>query len=269
MQRRLPEGIPMIMRRLAQRLKEQDWTAIAIEFVLLVLGVFLGIQVANWNEARQEHAREAGFLARLLRDFESIDARLTQNAERWQSNLDSANRLLSDLDELRAAGRWPRDRLAMLEDLNVITSTRTPAPRAGTYIEMQSDGRLGILQDLGLRDALRSYDGRAASVALFYTIMTERIEPFRSILVAHLRFDRTLTADKVVDIAQRHLKHGEYFVDVDLQTLGAEPALQQALNLHASNFLDLLVVTRVQQRDAQAVLAMLRNEPTNQAETPP
>jgi hypothetical protein len=37
----------MILRRLAQSLREQNWTAIGIEFVLLVLGVFLGIQVAN------------------------------------------------------------------------------------------------------------------------------------------------------------------------------------------------------------------------------
>jgi hypothetical protein len=47
----------MIMRGLAQSLKEQNWTAILIEFVLLVVGAFLGIQVANWNEARIEQAR--------------------------------------------------------------------------------------------------------------------------------------------------------------------------------------------------------------------
>ena len=47
----------MIMRRLAQSLKEQNWTAICVEFVLLVLGVFLGIQAANWNGQRAEDVR--------------------------------------------------------------------------------------------------------------------------------------------------------------------------------------------------------------------
>ncbi len=42
----------MILRRFAEALKQQNWTAIAIEFVLLVLGVFLGIQVSNWNAER-------------------------------------------------------------------------------------------------------------------------------------------------------------------------------------------------------------------------
>ena len=42
----------MILSRLTQSMREQNWTAIWIEFVLLVGGVFLGIQVSNWNAAR-------------------------------------------------------------------------------------------------------------------------------------------------------------------------------------------------------------------------
>jgi len=39
----------MILSRLSHSLKEQNWTVIVVEFVLLVSGVFLGMQVANWN----------------------------------------------------------------------------------------------------------------------------------------------------------------------------------------------------------------------------
>ena len=55
----------MILRRFAEALKQQNWAAIAIEFVLLVLGVFLGIQVANWNEARADRAAYEAALGRL------------------------------------------------------------------------------------------------------------------------------------------------------------------------------------------------------------
>ena len=37
----------MILRHLVENLKQQNWTAIWIEFVLLVVGVFLGIQVST------------------------------------------------------------------------------------------------------------------------------------------------------------------------------------------------------------------------------
>ena len=53
----------MILRRLAQSLKEQNWTAITVEFALIALGVFLGIQAANWNEQRVEDAKAQGIVS--------------------------------------------------------------------------------------------------------------------------------------------------------------------------------------------------------------
>ena len=61
----------MLLRRLSQSLKDQNWTAISIEFVLLVLGVFLGIQVANWNSERENRLRERTYLATLAEDIRS------------------------------------------------------------------------------------------------------------------------------------------------------------------------------------------------------
>ena len=61
----------MILRRLSLSLKQQNWTAIWIEFVLLVAGVFLGIQVSNWNAARADDARAQAYLERIRADLQS------------------------------------------------------------------------------------------------------------------------------------------------------------------------------------------------------
>ena len=45
------------MRRVIEHVKAQNWTAVAIDFVIVVVGVFIGIQGSNWNDARQEAAR--------------------------------------------------------------------------------------------------------------------------------------------------------------------------------------------------------------------
>ncbi len=42
----------MIFRRLSARLREENWVAITIDLVIVVVGVFLGIQASNWNQAR-------------------------------------------------------------------------------------------------------------------------------------------------------------------------------------------------------------------------
>jgi hypothetical protein len=41
----------MIIRRFVTALRQQDWATVTIEFVLVVLGVFVGIQASNWNES--------------------------------------------------------------------------------------------------------------------------------------------------------------------------------------------------------------------------
>jgi hypothetical protein len=42
----------MILRRASENIRNENWFGVAIEFVLVVLGVFLGIAAANWNEER-------------------------------------------------------------------------------------------------------------------------------------------------------------------------------------------------------------------------
>lgn len=42
----------MILRRVISHFQKQEWTAIALDFIIVVTGVFLGIQIGNWNEAR-------------------------------------------------------------------------------------------------------------------------------------------------------------------------------------------------------------------------
>jgi hypothetical protein len=47
----------MIFKRAVARLKAQDWAAIGVELVIVIIGVFIGTQVSNWNNARLERAK--------------------------------------------------------------------------------------------------------------------------------------------------------------------------------------------------------------------
>jgi hypothetical protein len=44
----------MIFHRVKSRLSKENWVAIAIDLAIVVIGVFLGIQASNWNQARLE-----------------------------------------------------------------------------------------------------------------------------------------------------------------------------------------------------------------------
>ena len=49
----------MIPRRIAEHVKSQNWFAVGIDFLIVVVGVFVATQVDNWNDAnRQKHKTE-------------------------------------------------------------------------------------------------------------------------------------------------------------------------------------------------------------------
>ena len=56
----------MILRRLTHNLRTQNWTAITIEFLIVIIGVFIGTQVANWNQARGERAATERMLVQFV-----------------------------------------------------------------------------------------------------------------------------------------------------------------------------------------------------------
>lgn len=62
----------MILRRLTANLRAQNWTAIGIDFLIVVLGVFVGIQASNWNQARIERADTRRLLMRIEPEIDQI-----------------------------------------------------------------------------------------------------------------------------------------------------------------------------------------------------
>ena len=51
----------MLLRRVIDHVRKQEWTAIWIDLAIVVVGVFIGIQVSNWNDDRSTARRAAVF----------------------------------------------------------------------------------------------------------------------------------------------------------------------------------------------------------------
>ena len=59
----------MLLRRFIDHVRAQNWTAVALDFVIVVLGVFVGVQLGNWNEARLTRINAAKYEERLMADL--------------------------------------------------------------------------------------------------------------------------------------------------------------------------------------------------------
>jgi len=144
----------MILRRVIEHVRKQEWTAIAIDFVIVVAGVFVGIQVANWNETRRERALERVYLTRIAADLaksiSDIDASIRLAQER-----EGLGRLLMSAvgDEQPVSAEPGRFMAALL----VASYTFTPGIRSLAFDEMKSVGDLGLIQDKQLLDEIAEY----------------------------------------------------------------------------------------------------------------
>ena len=55
----------MLLRRVMEYVNAQNWFAVGVDFVIVVVGVVIGIEVANWNDVRNNKAGLVASLERL------------------------------------------------------------------------------------------------------------------------------------------------------------------------------------------------------------
>jgi hypothetical protein len=143
----------MILRSLTAHVKAQNWFAVAIDFVIVVLGVFVGIEVSNWNAARSTDQRSRVVTAQLVED-------LRDEAWGFQYLLEYSDDVLKSADQALSAleGRAARGDEALLIDAYRATQYREPRRRRSTYDELISTGEIGLIRDKTLRDlAIKVY----------------------------------------------------------------------------------------------------------------
>lgn len=64
----------MILSRLSHAIRTQNWFAVVLEFVIVVAGVLLAVQITAWNEGRQDRAAERAILLQLHEEFQELRA---------------------------------------------------------------------------------------------------------------------------------------------------------------------------------------------------
>lgn len=185
----------MILRRIATAFRKQDWFTVLIETLIVVFGVFIGLQVNNWNEARSADRIEAELRAALEQDFVELE---TQLSDRIKS-LNTLAEGVSELLDIVRADVPPADSEAVIALLNATSNIpRLPSPPA-TYVEANSAGRLSTLSDPELRRALSRYGQQVELYQFALPLFSEPIVGRSSLFVQALRYSSDLDVIKDPD----------------------------------------------------------------------
>ena len=142
----------MILRRFTQHIKEQNWFAVGLDVIVVVVGIFLGMQVTDWNEDRKNESRTLNYYERLIEDLES-----------------EKRALLARLDYMAIADRFGHSALELLEKESIRKSSDflialyqasqiwTYSVQRATYDEILSSGVSEVIPEPELRTQLGNF----------------------------------------------------------------------------------------------------------------
>jgi len=162
----------MILRRIAENIRSQNWFAVVVEFIIVVFGVFMGLQVQDWNEARKERVEEHGLLSRL--HVETLELLEKQREELMGLN-ERAGALMGVNSVLFS--QEPSRHISDLECRHIVASHvfRRPPDELPVLDEMLSTGRFDVLQDEDIKEHLRNYVLFRGRARAFYEEATNEL----------------------------------------------------------------------------------------------
>ena len=141
-----------ILGRLSKAIREQNWFAVALELVIVVLGVVIGFQVTAWGQARSDRAKEQTYLRQLVVDLTETE-RVVADTEASRAPSDRAAGQLSRA--YRSLERPPRD--SLMQWLIDSLSRRAALPVMGTVEALIATGDLALIRDDSLRSGITAY----------------------------------------------------------------------------------------------------------------
>lgn len=193
----------MRLRRITTHLNEQNWIAVILDFVIVVIGVFVGLQVSNWNEARHDAVRGDEYLERIHTDLLTDVAALDRRSVFWTDVIDYGAAALdfAENGKLRNGSNW-ETLLAFYQASQIWSYTTSD----GTYRELIAAGDVGLVSDPDLRGSLADY----------YVTGGRRLARLVDVVPTYREEIRGLTPMRV----QRHIwAHCHRFLSDDRQEL--------------------------------------------------
>ena len=157
----------MILRRVIQHMKNQEWTAIWIDLVIVVVGVFIGIQVSNWNADRADEVRAQAYLARIQDNLNTDLQSIQRRDVFWRQVIGYGDQAIryAETGELVDGSAW-KTVLAFYQASQVWPWATYDI----TYRELSNGGELGLIRDVNLRGELTRYYAESAGDDLNYIL---------------------------------------------------------------------------------------------------
>ena len=144
----------MLLRRLMHHMRDQNWFAVVLDLVIVIVGVFLGFQVTALNDDRKARVEERAALERLQEEAEQVVAYWEVEVRLARQYNANRRRFL----EVLAAGSMTEVDRPIVDDA-ILRLGHYPQfnPPRTVYDELVGGGALGRVSDAAVRRAVAGY----------------------------------------------------------------------------------------------------------------
>jgi len=132
----------MAIRRFREHVAGQNWLAVLIDIVIVVLGVFIGLEVSNWNANRLEGQRAGQLRLRLINELDFNSRQYALQAAYYRQAKAYGLQALADL-----GGAKPLSDQEFVIAAYQLTQTDTTKPKTGVFDELTAAGLTDRLGD--------------------------------------------------------------------------------------------------------------------------
>lgn len=233
----------MILRKFSAAIREQDWFTVVLEILIVVVGIFIGLQADEWNQTRKENQHAERALEELRVDFVAINHAANGLAVYYKNLVDNLELLNGSL---RAGEVKPQDEAAIGDAIALGGKFGDPPPPSGTFRDLMSSGNLALIRDRELRLRLIEYDQSLEDIVESDANINNMLGHFSFAFRRHATFDESFQLPESPNFS---------FVDVeftsvnkvDIEAILIDPAFRVAAEQHLSSQIGRYINIRVSQ----------------------
>jgi hypothetical protein len=175
----------MLLRRILLHVRTENWFAVFLDLLVVVVGLFIGLQIDTWWEAQRESRFEGAYLTELREDFELNQSRLDNSL----AELEEIAHNMVALHE-SAALKTPNLSVAELnQKFRSMGNMPTFIPVNRAYTNLTGSGDLRLIQNRQLKNALADYYAAAQLTLLVQnTHEMELVQIYEPYIIANLDY---------------------------------------------------------------------------------
>ena len=145
----------MSIRIFSKHLKSQNWFGVFLDFFVVVLGIFIGLQVSDWNQSRIDR-QDAAYHLNFMHDELSISMK-SATAEIEQHEATMMNSIGAAM--LLSKGDWdPAEEQRFREQIFSTFEFWGPKHLPVSLRRMIDDGKLDLIESKELQNAILSFE---------------------------------------------------------------------------------------------------------------